>query len=336
MVTKKLSVIIPCLNEARTITNVLDAIATQTFPLDTLEVILADGGSTDGTQTKIKDFQSSHNNLSIMVISNPKKIIPAALNEAIRASRGEIILRLDGHAIPDKNYLRYSVEDLVNGKGDNVGGIWIIKPGGQGWIARAIAASASHPLAVGDAKYRYTREAGIVDTVPFGCFYKKLVKQIGYFDESLLTNEDYEFNARIRKSGGKVFLDPRIQSQYIARPTIGQLARQYWRYGYWKLKMLRRYPETLRLRQALPPIFITSILILSFMSIGISYARILLALEIVVYLLAILASVLVTALKRKDISLMIGMPISIAIMHFSWGAGFLASLFTRDYQKKPL
>lgn len=325
---KKLSVIIPCLNEASTIIKVLDALKDQTFPSEDFEIILADGGSNDGTQEEITKFQASHPLMTIRLIDNPQKIIPAALNSAIKASEGEIILRLDAHAIPDPNYLRYSVDDLLAGKGDNVGGIWIIKPGGSSWIAHSIAESASHPLAVGDAQYRYSKSEGHVDTVPFGCFYRKLLTEIGYFDELLLTNEDYEFNARIRKAGGKIWLDPRIRSQYFARSTFTELAKQYWRYGYWKYKMLRRYPKTIRVRQALPPIFVLSLLVIFILAIGISYARILLAFEIVVYLLALFSNAMVIAMKRKDWTLLIGMPISMAIMHIAWGAGFLVSIFT--------
>ena len=92
--------------------------------------------------------------------------------------------------------------------------------------------------------------------------------------------------------------------------------------------MLRRYPQTLRLRQALPPIFVTSLLVITILAIGISYARILLAFEIVVYLLALFSNAMVIAMKRKDWTLLVGMPISIAIMHIAWGAGFLFSIFT--------
>lgn len=326
---RKLSVIIPCLNEASTITGVLNALLQQDYMKGAFEIILADGGSTDGTKEQIRQFHTAHKSLQIRLIDNPQKIIPAALNTAIRASEGEIVLRLDAHAIPEKNYLKYSVEDLEAGKGDNVGGLWLIEPGSPTWIARAIAESASTPLAVGDARYRYSKTEGLVDTVPFGCFFKDLVDRLGYYDESLLTNEDYEFNARIRKAGGKIWFDPRIKSHYFARSSLKELAKQYWRYGYWKFQMLRRYPETIRFRQALPPLFITSLSILAIAATGIPFARILLALEIVVYLLALFSSAIVIALKKQDYSYLIGIPIAIAVMHFAWGAGFLGSMFSR-------
>ena len=103
-----------------------------------------------------------------------------------------------------------------------------------------------------------------MDTVPFGAFRRSLIDKIGLFDETLLTNEDYEFNTRIRQSGGRVWLDPEIVTVYYARSTLRDLARQYWRYGYWKFRMLRRYPDTLRWRQALPPLFVASLIGLTF------------------------------------------------------------------------
>jgi GT2 family glycosyltransferase len=95
-----------------------------------------------------------------------------------------------------------------------------------------------------------------VDTVPFGAYKRELFQRVGLYDETLLTNEDYEFNTRIRLAGGKIWFDPQIRCVYFARRNLNELARQYWRYGYWKAQMLKRYPGSLRLRQALPPLFV--------------------------------------------------------------------------------
>ena len=182
----KVSIIIPCFNEKNTIGHLLNAIAEQTYPLTDLEVIIADGGSDDGTVDVINGFLSSHPNLRIKIVINSKKIIPAALNLAINESQGEIIIRLDAHSIPSSNYVELCVRELENGLGENVGGIWLIKPQGNSIIARSIAMAASHPIAVGDAHYRYTEKASYVDTVPFGAFFRSLINKIGTFDESLL------------------------------------------------------------------------------------------------------------------------------------------------------
>ncbi len=321
------SIIIPCYNEETTIILLLAALARQTYPSANMEVIIADGLSTDRTRSIIAGFQGEHPELSIVVIDNPKKIIPAALNTALSVAKGSMIVRLDAHSIPQNDYIERSIVDLQNGLGDNVGGVWNIHPGGQGWMSQVIAAVAAHPLAVGDARYRFTDKAGCVDTVPFGAFRRELIDRIGAFDETLQTNEDYEFNARVRQHGGRVWLDPEIRCIYFARADLKSLGRQYWRYGYWKARMLRRYPGTLRWRQALPPVFVISLATLLFLSIWFVPARLILALELLLYLMALLFAAAQIALRKRDLRFLPGVPLAIASMHFSWGTGFLWSFF---------
>jgi succinoglycan biosynthesis protein ExoA len=225
------------------------------------------------------------------------------------------------------------VNALEQERGDTIGGVWEIQPGAQTWIARSIAVAAAHPLGVGDAFYRHTKVAAEVDTVPFGSFRRSLVDRVGYFDESLLTNEDYEFYARVRKAGGRIWLDPAIRSVYFARSTLGQLARQYRRYGFWKWRMLRRYPTTLRWRQALPPLFVLSVILLSLASIFIPFLSILLALELLLYFSVVLYAGLRAALRQRKAYLFPGLLLTIPIMHVSWGGGFLWSIFTASFQK---
>jgi cellulose synthase/poly-beta-1,6-N-acetylglucosamine synthase-like glycosyltransferase len=303
----------------------LASIYQQTYPLEKMEVIIADGLSTDNTHQEIQSFIEAHPDLSVSVVDNPQRIIPAGLNLAISASEGDIILRLDAHSIPAKDYVQRCVEALESGLGENVGGLWEIQPGGEAWQARAIANAAAHPLGVGDARYRVGGEAQEVDTVPFGAFKRSLIDQVGFFDETLLTNEDYEFNNRIRQSGGVIWFDPEIRSQYIARDTIPSLARQYWRYGFWKSRMLRRFPGTFRWRQ-LPPVFVISFPLLAVLSIWFWWARWLLILEIVIYTGALLFAGIQQAVKLRDFALVLGVPLAIATMHFSWGTGFIWSM----------
>jgi succinoglycan biosynthesis protein ExoA len=222
------------------------------------------------------------------------------------------------------------VEALVSNKGENIGGIWEIRPGKPGVIAAAIAAAAAHPFGVGDALYRYTTTAAYVDTVPFGCFWRHTLEEIGGYDETLLTNEDYELNTRIRQRGGRIWLDPAIRSVYFARSTLGALARQYWRYGYWKVQMLRRYPGTLRWRQALPPVFVLSLLGLAVLAVFWSLAGWALLTEVALYLVVLLAGAIPAARRAGDWRLTAGIPLAIAVMHICWGSGFLAGLFRRS------
>jgi glycosyltransferase involved in cell wall biosynthesis len=331
----KVSVIVPCYNEQATIRQLLDAIYTQTYPKNEVEVVIADGLSTDHTRAVIDDYKMKHPDLEINVIDNLKRVIPSGLNRAIEAAKGVYIVRMDAHSIPDCNYIQNCIKGLEGGLGDNIGGIWNIQPGASTWVARSIAIAASHPLGAGDARYRIGGVAQEVDTVPFGAFHKDLIGKIGLFDETLLTNEDYEFNARIRQSGGKVWLDPAISSVYYARQTLGELAKQYWRYGYWKAQMLRKHPKTLRWRQFLPPLFVLALLGLGIVSSVWNLARWLFAFIVLLYTIVIFGIGIQMSLKHSSLSLTIGVPLAIATIHFSWGTAFLWGLINRPKAIEP-
>jgi succinoglycan biosynthesis protein ExoA len=324
----KVSVIVPCYNEQSTIRLLLEALCAQTFPRADMEVVIADGMSTDGTREEIRAFQREFPELDVRVVENNRRAIPSGLNRALEAVRGEIIVRLDGHSRPYPDYVEKCVQAHERNRGENVGGVWEIQPGASTWVARSIAAAAAHPLGVGDAMYRLAASAAEVDTVPFGSYRRALIQRVGLYNESLLTNEDYEFNARIRQSGGRIWLDPAIRSIYFARTTFDELIRQYWRYGYWKWRMLRNYPGTVRWRQALPPLFVVSLLGLGLASIFLPAARWLLVAELFLYFSILLLAGAHAAIKHHKPALLPGLPVAITAMHVSWGSGFLWSLVT--------
>jgi glycosyltransferase involved in cell wall biosynthesis len=329
----KVSVIVPCYNEQSTIRLLLESLREQTFPRAEMEVVIADGMSSDGTRDVIASFQTDFPDLSVRVVDNTLRSIPSAVNRAIESSHGEIIVRLDAHSKPYPDYVANCVSAIEAGRGDNVGGVWEIRPGADTWIARSIAVAAAHPLGVGDAFYRHAKHAAEVDTVPFGSFKRSLINRVGLFDESLLTNEDYEFNTRIRKAGGKIWLDPSIRTVYFARSTLRELARQYWRYGFWKWRMLRRYPDTLRWRQALPPLFVLSLAVLFFVSMFVPAAGVVLSGELFVYFLVMIFAGFEMAIRLGNLYPVIGLPLVIPVMHITWGAGFLWSILGMGNKK---
>jgi succinoglycan biosynthesis protein ExoA len=149
----------------------------------------------------------------------------------------------------------------------------------------------------------------------------------------LLSNEDYEFNTRIRRSGRRIWLDPEIVSVYYSRSTFQELARQYWRYGYWKFRMLTRYPETLRWRQALPPLLVLSLIGLLLL-VWWSVARWGLVLEVSLYICVLLLTGLQEALRHRYAAFIVGVPMAIATMHLAWGTGFLGSLIATGLEKQ--
>lgn len=329
MPAPQVSVIVPCYNEEKTIRTLLDGLVSQTFPKELMEVVIADGMSSDRTRVYVSAFQKEHPALSVQVVDNPRRTIPAALNRAIAAANGDVIIRMDAHSQPEEDYVARCVSALEGGRGENVGGVWQIRPGAQTWIAKAIARAAAHPLGVGDAQYRHTTRAQEVDTVPFGAFRRSLVDEIGPFDETLLTNEDYEFNVRIRRAGGKIWLDPAIRTAYFARATLRELARQYLRYGFWKGRMLKRYPSTLRPRQLLPPLFVLGLTAGALLALAWPPAAWLYVPAVLAYVLLLLGAGVQSAWKAREPGHLIGVPAAIAVMHVCWGSALLWSLVRR-------
>lgn len=320
------TVIVPCYNEQDTIHLLLESLCHQTYRLDDLEVVIADGMSTDRTRAVIEEFRQDHPRLDVRVVDNPRRSIPSGLNRALAVAQGKWIVRLDAHSVPHPDYIERSIVALENGLGENVGGVWEIRPLGSSAQARAIAAVASHPLAVGDAHYRFGTHPQLTDTVPFGAYARSLIEQIGGYDENLLSNEDYEFNTRIRANGGRIWLDPAIRTVYFARPNLVALWRQYWRYGYWKARMLKRYPDSLRWRQAIPPMFVAGLVAGSLLSIFSKTARLVLGLVVLLYLMILFLAGLQIAWKQKDVTLLPFAPVAIAVMHLAWGSAFLWSM----------
>jgi succinoglycan biosynthesis protein ExoA len=326
--TPRVSIVIPCYNEVGTIGFLLEALLDQGVEARKMEVILSDGMSTDGTREAAAAFARAHPELSVRVIDNTDRLIPAALNRGIQKASGEVVVRLDAHSIPESGYVGRCLEVLEQTGAANVGGVWDIQAGADHWIARGIAAAAAHFLGAGDARYRISGSAGSVDTVPFGAFRREWYDRIGPFNENLPTNEDYEFNVRLRQAGGTVWFDPSIRSTYFTRRTLPELARQYARYGFWKSRMLLSHPGSLRWRQALPPSFVALIVVLGVASLFWMPARIALGLSLAIYVGVTVSAGIIEAAHRRDAGLAIGFPLAIWTMHFAWGGAFLAGLIS--------
>ncbi|MCH8877305.1 MAG: glycosyltransferase family 2 protein [Chloroflexi bacterium] len=331
----QVTVIVPCFNERATIGQLLQAITEQVFPSGRIEVIIADGMSTDGTRRIVTDFSATHPKLELKLLDNPDRTIPTGLNRAIQESGGEVIVRFDAHSVPASNYIERCINTLDRTGAANVGGLWEIRASVNTWVGRSIAAAAGHPLGAGGARYRTGGSEGEVETVPFGAFDREWLERVGPFNEDLLTNEDYEFNLRLRQAGGVIWFDPSIRSTYFARGTLRELARQYFRYGYWKGQMLKRYPTSLRWRQALPPLFVLVLALLLVLAPFAEWARNLLLLQMGIYIATTVAAGLLRAVRLRDLSLALGMPLALWTMHLSWGIAFWAGLGAGLFRLRP-
>jgi GT2 family glycosyltransferase len=207
-----------------------------------------------------------------------------------------------------------------------------IQPGDSTTTARAIAIAVSHSFGIGDAKYRLTNGAGQedVDTVAFACFRKSLWTELHGFDETLLTNEDYDFNYRAKVRGGRVLLDRSEYCDYFARPTLTDLAKQYLRYGQWKARMILTRPASIKLRHVVAPAFVASIFIFAAIGLWQRAFWAILGLEAALYLLAsIFFSARAARQMGAGIRVMAMLPLVFFTIHFCWGSSFLRGLLQR-------
>jgi glycosyltransferase involved in cell wall biosynthesis len=330
--TEMVSVVIPCYNEERFILKALEKLADQYDP-SKYEIIVVDGLSDDGTRAVIDEFSRARRDISIRLIDNPARTIPAALNLGVTAAQGQIIARMDAHAVPSTGYIRKCVEVL----GDkNIGAVGMpcrVLPGSDSEIARSISSAVSHPFGIGDAKYRLGRGGPpqeAVDTVAFACFRKSLWNEMGGFNEELLTNEDYDFNYRMRRSGKQVILDRSGHCDYFARSTLKSLATQYRRYGGWKAEMVRLQPRSLRLRHVIAPAFVASIILFAIIGMLWTPAWWVLLVELSLYVLAAFAAAVQIVIKERlnPVQLLL-LPVVFATIHVTWGSSFLFRLLKK-------
>jgi succinoglycan biosynthesis protein ExoA len=327
----QVSVVIPCYNEEKFIAKALQNLADQ-YDHQRYEIVIVDGRSTDGTREEIARFCAGRPEIEVVLIDNPVRNISRSLNLGIDAARGEIVARMDAHAFASPGYVRRCVEVLRQSGVGVVGLPCRVRPGDDTPMAKAIALAVSHPFGIGDAKYRLGRgESGqrAVDTVAFACFRKDLWCEVGGFSEGLLTNEDYDFNYRVRLAGKLVVLDcnQTEHSDYFARTTLKGLFAQYSRYGSWKARMLRRHPRSIKSRHMVAPAFVASLPILFAAGFWLRPAWWLLGLEVGAYLL--LAFSVAARLAQKSDGgwrMALTLPVVFGTIHLTWGSSFLVGL----------
>ena len=230
------SIVIPCLNEERYITALLDSLAAQDYGPDSIEVLVADGGSTDRTRELVGAYSSPFQRLEI--VDNPRRITVAGLNAGMRASRGDCWIIIGAHSAVRGDFVRESVNALKRTGAACVGGP--IETLGEGETGRAIAAAMSSPFGVGNARFRYSGSEGEVDTVPFGCYHRRVWEVVGEFDETVDGADEDSYNERLTAAGGRIVLVPTIRSTYYPRRSFRALAYQYEEYGAAKGILLAR------------------------------------------------------------------------------------------------
>jgi succinoglycan biosynthesis protein ExoA len=246
------SIVVPCRNERDHIESCLRSILAQEPPPGGFEILVADGMSNDGTREILKRLRDEYP--SLRMIDNPQCIVSSALNEAIKAAWGDIIIRMDAHTEYAPDYVRECMTVLRETQAENVGGPWRAK--GNGLIGGAIAAAFQCPFAVGGARGHDAGYEGIVDTVYLGCWPRDVFDRVGLFDEEFVRNQDDEFNLRLSRAGGKIWQSPRIRSWYHPRASLRALFRQYSQYGYWKVRVIQKHRIPASVRHLVPGVFV--------------------------------------------------------------------------------
>jgi len=324
---KKVSVIIPCRNEVAHVADCIESVISQDYPHADMEVLIVDGMSTDGTRKILEDYCEQYDFLQI--VDNPHFIVPTALNAGIRHSVGEIIIRLDMHTVYSPNYVSSLVKNLYQLEADNVGCVCKTDVRQRTPKALAIKTVLSSKFGVGNSSFRVgvdsVQEA---DTVPFGCYPRRVFEQYGLFNEKLVRNQDIEFNRRIINGGGRIYLLPDELCTYFARATFRALAKNNYSNGLWNVlavKITHSF-STFSLRHFVPMLFVLSIVMPIIVSPFYWPLALLSVCPIVAYLIFIVVAGL--QLKRSDNSLKMRYLIqSFFVLHFSYGAGSIVGVF---------
>ena len=306
-------------NEASCIASCLGSVLANALPAGaSLEILVLDGESTDNSWAIVAAM--AERDSRIRLLHNPERLQAAAFNRGLAAARGKYLVRVDAHSWYEPDYIAECLRLLELTGAGNVGGVQ--RAEGTSWLTRAIAAAVSSRFAAGDARYRTATTPSFTDTVYLGAWRTATLRGLGGMRTDWAVNEDYEMNVRLRAAGGAVYLSPTIRSTYRVRSSIATLARQYGRYGFWKVRTLLEHPRSLRWRQLVAPTFVVSLaltpwLVMRFGVWGLTHLALYAAAS--AFASAVLA-------RRTSVVLLPILPLVFLIIHCTWGAGFLAGL----------
>jgi glycosyltransferase involved in cell wall biosynthesis len=314
------SLIIPCRNEERFIAACLDSVLANDFPKEQLEVLVVDGASEDRTREIVREYAARYP--LIRLLNNPKKVTPAALNVGIRHARGDIIARLDAHSTLEPQYLSKCLRILTESGADNVGGMWRIRAREDTPIGRAIARVLAHPLGAGSAYYRTgTAAPRLVDTVPFGFYTRDVFERIGLFNEDLVRGQDMELNLRLIRAGGKILLDPEIESYYYARSDLAVFFKHNFADGLWVTYALKFAKLPVSWRHLVPLCFVAGLGGSLALAPAVPPARGLFGWIVGLYAAACGYGAVTVAARERRPEYALTMPIAFATRHVGYGLG---------------
>lgn len=328
------SVIIPMFNEERYITQCLESLLRQDYLGDRYEILVIDGGSSDASPALVAQMRTLHS--QIHVLKNPDRITAKALNIGIRQARGEIIVRMDAHALAPSNYVFRCAKYLLEDRADHVGGI--MQPVGNGYWGQSIAVATSSPFGVGNSKHRCSRIEGDDEAGWLGAFWKKTLLTTGGYDELMKCNEDDDLNYRLLKEGKRVFRTPELELTYFCRSSLHGLWIQYFRYGFWKVRVIQHHGKLTSIRHLVPAAFVVVLITAIFLS---PFLRHFLYAFLAIVGVHVLASNLYSiayAIRmgvKFKLQYSFSLPIIFLTLHLSYGTGFVLGLL-KFYQQRSI
>jgi len=313
------SIIMPIRNEAAFIEQAIKSILHQDWPTEKMEILVADGMSDDDTRKIVEELsQADHR---IKMLDNPGRIVPTAINIGLEVAQGDLFIRVDGHAEIAPDFIRKSIRCLHEHPDAWVVGGYI-ETVANDYIGQVIASAMRSPIGVGNSRFRLGNYEGWVDTLAFGTHHKWILDKIGYFDEELVRNQDDEFNLRIILAGGKIWMSKSIQSKYFSRGSLYKLWRQYFQYGFWRIRTLQKHKRPATFRQLVPLLFMLSLLLLGLAGLFWRPFWILLAMEAAIYVIGLFAGAFDVG-RKSGWQYALLAPLVFAILHFGYGLGSL-------------
>lgn len=316
------SVICPIYNEEKYIAQCIESVLAQDYLKEDLEVLFVDGMSSDRTREIVQAYIKQYPYLHL--IDNPQRTVPYAMNIGIGAASGEIIIRLDAHAVYPTLYFSKLIEGLHQHQADNVGAQCRTLPIHQTTTAIAIAEALASSFGVGNSMFRIgiTKDT-VTDTVPFGCFRREVFDKVGLYDTELIRNQDDELNARIINHGGKIVLLAGLEFDYYARDSYAKLYKMYYQYGLYKPLVNKKLGSPATLRQFIPPMFVAGLVLGAILSVCLPFIGILYGLVVLLYLAAGMMIGLKLSKKHQSAALILAMPFTFFILHLSYGIGYI-------------
>jgi glycosyltransferase involved in cell wall biosynthesis len=321
------SILIPCLNEFHFIRSCLASVLDFTMPsgAEVREILVIDGGSTDGTQDIVGDMAQS--DPRIRLLQNPGRIQSKALNAALRVASCDYVIRLDAHSSYPHNYLTLTLETSLRTGCENVGGLFITQQRGGGYAAAVVQALTTHGFGVGDAGYRTGAREGLTDTVPYGCFRRDLFDRIGLFDERLVRAQDYEMNRRILAAGGRVWRNPAIHVQYYPQPDLLSFMRkQVVLEAPYNAYMWYLAPYAFAARHAITGVFALGVLGGIVLSPFSALVKLIFLAVMAIYFAFAAVSAIQQAIRYRDARHVVVLPICFFLYHFLHGCGLLVGV----------